>query len=63
MAPASPWNYLAYASFVQDLTALSAEDRELALSRFRLLEPHLEGSRELRSLMRPRLLTERSSGG
>jgi len=29
---------------------LSARERELALSRFRLLEPHLKGGRELRSL-------------
>ena len=35
---------------MQELTALSAEDRKLALSRFHLLEPHLEGGCELRSL-------------
>jgi putative transposase len=35
---------------MQDLTELSPEARELALSRFRLLEPHLERGRELRSV-------------
>ena len=35
---------------MQELSGLSAEARELALSRFRLLEPHLERGRELRSV-------------
>jgi putative transposase len=35
---------------VQELAALSPDARELALSRFRLLAPHLEGGRELRSV-------------
>jgi putative transposase len=35
---------------MQELSGLSAEARELALLRFRLLEPHLERGRELRSV-------------
>jgi hypothetical protein len=44
------WNYLSYYPGVQELSALSAEDRELALGRFRLLKPHLEWGRKLRSV-------------
>ena len=33
---------------MQDMAELSSEARELALTRFRLLQPHLEQGRELR---------------
>jgi putative transposase len=35
---------------MRELAGLSAEARELALVRFRLLQPHLEGGRELRTI-------------
>lgn len=35
---------------MQTLTALSEIERELALERFRLLQPHLQNGRELRSV-------------
>jgi putative transposase len=35
---------------MQELAGLSSEARELALTRFRLLQPHLEAGRELRSV-------------
>lgn len=35
---------------VQTLTAISDTERKLALERFRLLEPHLQNGRELRSV-------------
>jgi hypothetical protein len=34
---------------VQEFATLSAEDREIALARFRLLEPHLRRGSDLRS--------------
>jgi hypothetical protein len=33
---------------MQELVELSAEDRDLAMSRFRLLQPHLEQDRPMR---------------
>jgi len=41
---------VAYALGVSELVTLPAEARELALGRFRLLAPHLEGERTLRSV-------------
>ena len=35
---------------MEELAALSSKERELALARFQLLEPHLERGRELRSI-------------
>jgi putative transposase len=35
---------------MQELSELSADDRELALSRYQLLQPHLEDGHELRSV-------------
>jgi len=47
---------------MQTLAELSEDARELALSRFRILEPHLEGGRPLQSVVRDAGIAFRTAG-